>query len=55
MQNEYVPSEAEAKWQKKWAEAKAYEVDLSDAKPDEKFYSLVMFPYPSGDKLHVGK
>lgn len=54
MQNEYVPSEAEAKWQKKWAEAKAYEVDLSDAKPDEKFYSLVMFPYPSGDKLHVG-
>lgn len=54
MQNEYVPSEAEAKWQKKWAEAKAYETDLSDAKPDEKFYSLVMFPYPSGDKLHVG-
>lgn len=54
MQNEYVPSEAEAKWQKKWAEAKAYETDLHGVKPDEKFYSLVMFPYPSGDKLHVG-
>ncbi len=48
----YHPSSVEAKWQKKWEEAKVYEVDLHKAK--NPFYSLVMFPYPSGDKLHVG-
>ena len=47
----YVPSEIEKKWQKKWAEARVAEVDLSA--PGEKFYMLNMFPYPSGD-LHVG-
>lgn len=31
-----------------------YEVDINHVKKEEKFYSLVMFPYPSGDKLHVG-
>lgn len=54
MHNDYEPSSVEAKWQKKWAEARAYEVDLESVSADEKFYSLVMFPYPSGDKLHVG-
>lgn len=52
--HDYNPSSVEPKWQKKWADAKAYEVDLTSVKPDEKFYSMVMFPYPSGDKLHVG-
>ena len=47
----YVPSEIEKKWQKKWAEARVAEVDLSA--PGKKFYMLNMFPYPSGD-LHVG-
>lgn len=54
MHNDYVPSSVEPKWQEKWAKAKVYEVDFSKAKKDDKFYSLVMFPYPSGDKLHVG-
>lgn len=52
MLRNYDPSAVEAKWQKKWEEAKLHEVDLKKAK--DPFYSLVMFPYPSGDKLHVG-
>ncbi|MBI3618440.1 leucine--tRNA ligase [Candidatus Peregrinibacteria bacterium] len=52
MNSPYNPSSVEPKWQKKWAEAKAYEIDLQKAK--DPYYSLVMFPYPSGDKLHVG-
>ncbi|MBT7338072.1 leucine--tRNA ligase [Candidatus Peregrinibacteria bacterium] len=48
----YEPSSVEGKWQKKWEEAKTYEIDLKSAK--DPFYSMVMFPYPSGDKLHVG-
>jgi len=52
MKPEFNPSEVEAKWQEKWKKAKVYEADLSKAK--KPFYSLVMFPYPSGDKLRVG-
>ncbi len=48
----YDPSSAEPKWQKKWETAKAYTVDLAKAK--KPYYAMVMFPYPSGDKLHVG-
>ena len=48
----YDPTATEAKWQKKWDEAKIHETDLKKAK--NPYYSLVMFPYPSGDKLHVG-
>ncbi len=48
----YEPSATEAKWQKNWEDAQAFTVDLRNAK--DKFYSMVMFPYPSGDKLHVG-
>ena len=49
---DYDPSIVEPKWQKRWEEARAYTVDLAKAK--DPYYSLVMFPYPSGDKLHVG-
>jgi leucyl-tRNA synthetase len=52
MQHPYQPSDVEAKWQEKWADAKVYDVDLDKA--DDPFYLLVMFPYPSGAKLHVG-
>jgi leucyl-tRNA synthetase len=47
-----VPATIEAKWQKRWEEAKVYEVDLQRAK--RLYYTHVMFPYPSGEKLHVG-
>lgn len=48
----YNPVEVEKKWQSKWEEAKAFTIDLQNAK--DPYYSMVMFPYPSGDKLHVG-
>src|SRR3989338_4247179 len=48
----YDPSAVEKKWQQKWEEAKLHQADLKKAK--DPYYSLVMFPYPSGDKLHVG-
>ncbi|KKU80567.1 MAG: Leucine-tRNA ligase [Candidatus Peregrinibacteria bacterium GW2011_GWA2_47_7] len=50
---EYNPSTLEKKWQQRWEDSKSYTVDLHNKKK-VKYYSLVMFPYPSGDKLHVG-
>lgn len=52
MRKSYDPSVVEPKWRKKWKDAKVFEVDLKKAK--KPYYSLTMFPYPSGDKLHVG-
>jgi len=40
------------KWRRYWEETKFHETDLS--KYQNKLYSLVMFSYPSGVKLHVG-
>ncbi len=48
----YDPKSIEPKWQKKWEEEKLYETDLHSEK--EKCYVLDMFPYPSGEGLHVG-
>ena len=44
--------EIEKKWQKKWSEDKIY--SFNTAKRDKKYYTLEMFSYPSGAKLHVG-
>ncbi len=48
----YDPRAIEAKWQERWERQRAAEVDLRNAK--DKYYMLMMFPYPSGDRLHVG-
>jgi leucyl-tRNA synthetase len=42
----------ETKWQDRWEKGRVAEVDLRSAQ--RKYYMLMMFPYPSGDRLHVG-
>ena len=45
--------EIEKKWQNYWEEHKTFYTDVWDfSKP--KYYALDMFPYPSGQGLHVG-
>jgi leucyl-tRNA synthetase len=48
---EYRPQEIEKKWQDRWRETRAFEVEVDPSKP--KFYCLEMFAYPSGH-AHVG-
>ncbi len=48
----YDPASIEQKWQKKWEEQKLYKTTEDASK--QKFYVLDMFPYPSGEGLHVG-
>ncbi|MBK0038676.1 MULTISPECIES: leucine--tRNA ligase [unclassified Enterococcus] len=48
----YNHKEIEKKWQKYWA--KKNEFNTHDEPDKPKFYALDMFPYPSGQGLHVG-
>lgn len=48
----YPFKEIEQKWRKWWEDNKTDSVDLNSDKP--KYYNLCMFPYPSGDRLHMG-
>ena len=49
----YNFKEIEKKWQDFWDKNETFKTDLWDfSKP--KFYALDMFPYPSGQGLHVG-
>ncbi len=51
----YDHQSIDAKWQKHWEAAKAFQASTDvgpGAKP--KYYALDMFPYPSGAGLHIG-
>ena len=47
----YDHKKIEPKIQKEWEKKKIYQAQNSKGK---KFYSLIEFPYPSGDGMHVG-
>lgn len=50
---QYNHSKIEARWQKFWKDNKTFKaIDCDYSRP--KLYVLDMFPYPSGDGLHVG-
>ena len=49
---EYRAKEIEKKWQEKWEKDQTYLVEDNQTLP--KYYILDMFPYPSGEGLHVG-
>jgi leucyl-tRNA synthetase len=48
----YDPKAIEGRWQRRWIEERIYRAEIDPARP--KFYVLDMFPYPSGEGLHVG-
>ncbi|MCK9424957.1 MAG: leucine--tRNA ligase [Ignavibacteriaceae bacterium] len=48
----YPFAEIETKWQSYWEKNQVYKTDFS--KTGNKLYTLVMFIYPSGAKLHCG-
>ena len=48
----YNPAEIEPRWQRYWDENKTFATDVKATGP--KLYALDMFPYPSGEGLHVG-
>ena len=48
----YDPKNIEAKWQAHWRDHDVFRAEVDPAKP--KFYALDMFPYLSGEGLHVG-
>ena len=48
----YEFNRIDKKWQDKWDETEAFKVSNDYSKP--KYYTLIEFPYPSGQGLHIG-
>ena len=51
MDSNYDPQKIEAKWQKRWEDAKLFNAEVDPGR--KKYYVLEMLPYPSGD-IHMG-
>jgi leucyl-tRNA synthetase len=51
MADSYEPGIIESKWQQRWLDSGAYQVDNDDPRP--RYYVLSMYPYPSGP-AHMG-
>ena len=51
-EDRYDPRAIEPKWRAAWTAMDLYATDLE--RPERPCYALVMLPYPSGDRLHVG-
>jgi leucyl-tRNA synthetase len=52
MDERYDPAVIEAKWQRLWRERRTNTVDVRAVQ--RPYYTLMMFPYPSAEGLHVG-
>lgn len=50
----YDHKKVEAKWRARFESAGIYKTSEVDPSSGKKCYVLDMFPYPSGDGLHVG-
>lgn len=52
MMTKYNPQQLEKKWQRFWESRKVYRANNQSHKPKQ--YTLIEFPYPSGEGLHMG-
>ncbi len=55
----FKPSNFEGKWQEQWKNNKTFSPDLDSPQDSENghkgaYYTLMMFPYPSAEGMHVG-
>ena len=51
--NNYPFAEIESKWRRKWEQGGLYTTNMQ--KTAKKCYCLVMFIYPSAEKMHIGQ